>query len=260
MKTTSSLGRLRSWVARRGGSPPKKPVEAPKVNPPVDPRRRGFDVYLGYFNKYAKIDNSWTIAEFGVGIGGFARFYKERCQKVIGIDIEDYSAHHPGIEFVLSDGLSIALPDGSVDMVVSHSVLEHVGDLEASISEINRITRPGGLFYLTVNPLYYSSFGAHIYENKKRVENWEHLDPSSVHYEIENPIPGAATKGHNLNKLTSSKLLTAVGKQPWELMRYELAFESKPIPSFVDQERYNRFDLLTKEFRLIGRKYENYPT
>lgn len=225
----------------------------------MDHKRPVFDTYFEYCNRHARIDRSWTVAEFGVGIGGFARFYAEHCQKVIGIDIEDYSEHHPGIDFVLSDGLDIPLPTASVDMVASHSVLEHVGDLQHSMSEINRITKPGGLLYFTVNPLYYSSYGAHIYENKQRLENWEHLDPASPYFEIEDPRPGATTKGHNLNGLTSSIFLTAAGNQPWEILHYELHRESKPIPDFVDRSKYSTFNLLTKAFRFIGRKYKHYP-
>jgi len=122
----------------------------------------------------------------------------------VGIDIEDYSKHHPGVEFVLSDGLSIPLPDASVHMTVSHSVLEHVGNLDQSLAEINRITKPGGYFFLTVSPLYYSAYGAHLREDGKRLENWGHLDPNSRYYLSRSPLPGATTTGHNLNGLTSS--------------------------------------------------------
>lgn len=223
-------------------------------------KRKAFQTYYSLFEKHAKIDPSWTIAEFGVGVWGFARFYAEKCKKVIGIDIEDYSRHHPGIDFIISDGDTVPMLTSSVDMVVSHSVLEHVGDIEQSISEINRITKPGGLFYLTVNPLYYSGYGAHLYEGGKRLDNWEHLDPSSLHYEIENPHPDAATSGHNLNKITSSDLLAAVGKQPWNILSYELAYEKKPIPEFVSRVRHADIDLLTKEFRLVAQKNADYPS
>jgi len=50
---------------------------------------------------------------------------------------------------LLSDARSIALETESVDGVYCISVLEHIPDFEAVISEVRRILRPGGLFVLT---------------------------------------------------------------------------------------------------------------
>jgi SAM-dependent methyltransferase len=37
------------------------------------------------------------------------------------------------------------LPDGSFDVVHAHQVLQHVGDPEAALCEMRRVTRPGGI-------------------------------------------------------------------------------------------------------------------
>jgi ubiquinone/menaquinone biosynthesis C-methylase UbiE len=50
---------------------------------------------------------------------------------------------------LLSDARSIALETESVDCVYCISVLEHIPDFEAVISEIGRLLRPGGLLVLT---------------------------------------------------------------------------------------------------------------
>lgn len=193
-------------------------------------------------------------AEFGIGKWGFGRFYREMGSSVVGIDIVDYSARHPGVEFVLSDGDTINLPDASVDMTVSHSVLEHVSDLERSLAEINRITRPGGQFFLTVSPLYYSAYGAHMRVDGKRLENWEHLDAGAPSYLSENPMPGANSAGHSLNKLTSSKFLASVGRQPWSILAYDITFEGKAPPASVDRTQCSEMELLVRGFRFVGRR------
>lgn len=224
-----------------------------------DRRRALFDALFDYFGQHAKVDPSWQMAEFGIGKSGFGQFYSEKFARVLGIDIRDFSRFHPGVEFVISDGLTIPLKDRSLDMVASHSVLEHVGDLPASIAEIDRITRPGGYLFLTVTPLYFSGYGAHLHDEKGvRLEQWEHLDPRSPHYLISNPITGEPGAGHDLNGLTSSKFLSAIGTVPWRILDYEITFEKHPLAAHVDRSRYPLIDLVTKGFRFVGRK-ENMP-
>lgn len=217
-------------------------------------KRRIFDTLKDYLLKRVQISPGWRVAEFGVGKWGFARFYLEITQSAVGIDIEDYSSFHPGVDFVLSDGVTVPLPDDTIDLTVSHSVLEHVGDLDQSLSEINRITRPGGYLFLTVAPLYYAAYGAHLREGGKQLDNWEHLDQSGRYYLVTNPIPGAKTIGHALNRLTSSKFLAAVGRQPWAIVAYDLSFENKPPPSSIDRSQCAPLDLIVRGFRFIGRK------
>lgn len=202
---------------------------------------------------YIPCSSQWSVAEFGIGRWGFGQFYAKRFKKVYGIDIEDYAAYHPGVEFILSDARRISMPDGSVHLTVSHSVLEHVSDLDTALSEINRITKRAGYVFLTVNPLYYSSFGAHLYQDGKRLENWEHLDPKCAHYMCRNPLPNDVRRGHDLNMLTSSMFLGAVGRVPWKILHYDIFFENKDIPLSIDRP-VPELDLLLKGFRFVGQR------
>lgn len=219
-------------------------------------KRELFGTLLSHFAAHVKINERWSLAEFGIGKGGFGRFYKDHFLKVYGIDIRDFSAHHPGVEFVISDGRSIPMEDASVHVVASHSVLEHVGDLKQSIAEIDRITRPGGYLFLTVTPLYYSAYGAHLHDAKgRRLDNWDHLNPRSAHYLTINPITNEPDAGHDLNLLTSERFLAAVGTVPWSILSYDLSFENKPVPPHVDRARYSELDLRLRGFRFIGQKH-----
>lgn len=217
-------------------------------------QREIFEGLFDYFISNVPHNNNCTVAEYGVGKWGFGRFYAECYKKTYGIDIEDYSAYQPGVEFVISDGTNTPIENRSIDIVFSHSVLEHVKDLNLVLSDMDRLLKIGGYLYLTVNPLYYSSFGAHLYENGERVENWQHLDPEYKHYLTDEPLPNAKTRGHYLNKLTASIFLSAVGSQPWEIIRYYAHFETKSIPLYVNSEVASLHDLKTKAFKFIGRK------
>jgi len=63
--------------------------------------------------------------------------------------------------FVVADCRGLPFPDGSMDVVLSNSTLDHFlarGDLETSIRELVRVLKPGGLLLVTLdnpqNPLY----------------------------------------------------------------------------------------------------------
>lgn len=201
------------------------------------------------------IDSKWHIAEFGVGKQGFCSLYAQKFEKVYGIDIEDYSSYHKNIEFILAKQNHIPMQDDCVDLVVSHSVLEHVENLNVSLSEINRILKPNGLLFLTVSPLYFSSFGAHIYRKGKRLENWEHLIRGTPEYmSYETPIESKERCATNLNGLTCKIFLENVGLQPWNIIYFERIYERKCIPENVDRTVATEIDLLTEGMLFFGQK------
>jgi len=53
-----------------------------------------------------------------------------------------------GIEMVLGDALSVPYKDGQFDVVVAHDVISHLRDLDAGLSEINRVLPKGGVLYI----------------------------------------------------------------------------------------------------------------
>ena len=48
--------------------------------------------------------------------------------------------------------------------------------------------------------------------------------------------------------------LAAVGRVPWDIVSYNIRFEDKPLPEYVDRTVASELDLLTRGFRFIGRK------
>jgi SAM-dependent methyltransferase len=61
---------------------------------------------------------------------------------------------------VLADGYWLPVSDGGVDVCFSSNVLEHVPDPGGLIEEMIRVTKPGGLIYLSITN-WYSPWGGH---------------------------------------------------------------------------------------------------
>lgn len=208
-----------------------------------------FEDLFNWSRNYIPYNKDWIMLEFGIGKHGFGSLYKNHVNKVFGLDIYDYSAQHPGVDFILSDGNSIPLPDESVNLVVSHSVLEHVASIEQSVSEIFRVLKVGGFAFLTVSPLYFSSEGSHI-SSPVKLDNWEHLNEKSSFYMLQNT---SGQHGDNLNGLTISQFLGAIGSCPFDIHRLELRHDTKRAPDFIPPT-ISEMDKYIREFRFVGYK------
>jgi SAM-dependent methyltransferase len=91
------------------------------------------------------------VLDYGCGAGEIVTLLRSMGIDAYGCDVYygggDYSASVPTAlkEFVfrMSNG-KIPFADGSIDLVVSNQVFEHVPDMEGTLSEIARVLRPGG--------------------------------------------------------------------------------------------------------------------
>jgi SAM-dependent methyltransferase len=61
---------------------------------------------------------------------------------------------------IAGDGYELPVAAGVADLVFSSNVLEHVPDVAAIMSELVRVTRPGGLIYISFTT-WYSPWGGH---------------------------------------------------------------------------------------------------
>lgn len=105
-----------------------------------------------------------TCLDIGCGLGRLTRALARRFAFAHGIDIspemlkraKSFAPPLPAnLEFHLCDGSgNIPLDDESIDFVFSYLVLQHVPSLrivKRYLSEIERVSRPGGLALLQVN-------------------------------------------------------------------------------------------------------------
>ncbi len=100
-----------------------------------------------------RIDDDETVVDFGCGPGHYTLEIAKRARKTIGVDISEEmlkkarkAAAKAGvaIDFLQSNGESIELPSGSVDLVLLAHVFHEVSKKEDALLEFQRILRAGG--------------------------------------------------------------------------------------------------------------------
>ncbi len=103
---------------------------------------------------YAPLEGR-SVLDVGGGPGYFADAFRALGATYVGLDADagELSLHGrdvaPGT--VLGSGLALPFRDGAVDVCCSSNVLEHVPDPERMAGEMLRVTRPGGLVFLSYN-------------------------------------------------------------------------------------------------------------
>ena len=91
-----------------------------------------------------------------------------RFGRVTGLDLSPLAvrtARGRGHDVRQADILDMPLPDGRFDAVTCLDVLEHIRDDGRALSELLRVTRPGGAIVVTV-PAYPSLWSAHDVANE----------------------------------------------------------------------------------------------
>jgi SAM-dependent methyltransferase len=111
------------------------------------------------------------VLDSGCGGGGTALSLGEEASLAIGLDLDGRFfgsgtrlRAEKGIAragFVQGNGQSLPFASGVFDLVLSHSVIEHVLDAAAYLHECHRVLRPGGVLYLSTAP-FLSLAGAHL--------------------------------------------------------------------------------------------------
>ncbi len=101
---------------------------------------------LWCFTRRAKRVRGRRVLETSPRLGGE---YREMMRRWFSYRASDYDlgAHRADVQIDLQD---IALPDASVDVVLTPHVLEHVPDTDRALAELHRVIAPGGRMYLQV--------------------------------------------------------------------------------------------------------------
>jgi SAM-dependent methyltransferase len=94
-----------------------------------------------------------TALDLGCGEGRFCRMLSAHGIRTIGIDptaalVEHARRLHADGDYRAEAAEALSLSDASVDLVVSYLSLVDIADLDAAISEVRRVLRPGGTYLI----------------------------------------------------------------------------------------------------------------
>ncbi|MER6998175.1 class I SAM-dependent methyltransferase [Streptomyces sp. NPDC000410] len=110
--------------------------------------------------RHVRLDGR-VVVDVGGGRGYFTREFRRRGAHgyLFEPDLAEL-ASVSGAGTVVADGYLLPLADGAADVCFSSNVLEHVRDPGTFLSEMIRVTRPGGLIYVSFTN-WLSPWGGH---------------------------------------------------------------------------------------------------
>jgi SAM-dependent methyltransferase len=108
------------------------------------------------------------VLEIGSGPIGVVRYFAA-SERVAVDPLNDFYGSDPNlsalrttdVQYVTGVGEELVRPDASVDLVIMENCIDHTRDVGQVLSEIERVLRPGGVLYLTVNCRSIVGFGVH---------------------------------------------------------------------------------------------------
>jgi len=121
----------------------------------AEERARAVGVQMKFLGRFLRAES--TFMEIGAGDCSLSFAACERVKQVFAIDVSDEitraQATHAHFRLVLSDGCSIPLPAGSVDLAYSNQLMEHLhpDDAVEQLQNIRAALAPGGR-YICITP------------------------------------------------------------------------------------------------------------
>ncbi|GAB3959915.1 class I SAM-dependent methyltransferase [Streptomyces sparsus] len=137
-----------------------------------------------------------TVVDVGGGSGHFTEEFRRRGAHSYLFEPDPAELHAGGLRpdgAVLAPGYLLPVADGAADVCFSSNVLEHVADPQTFLSEMVRVTRPGGLIYVAFTN-WYSPWGGH------ETAPWHYLghDRARARYRRRHGREAKHTLGENL--------------------------------------------------------------
>lgn len=137
-----------------------------------------------------------TVLDVGAGPSEFARAFRSAGAHYVPID-HDATVASVRDGGVVGDALRLPFADGSVDVVFSSNMWEHVPDPEAVADELLRVTRPGGVLFLSYTN-WLSPWGGH----ETSPWHWLGGERAIARYERTHGHPPKNRVGETLHKVS----------------------------------------------------------
>ena len=129
-------------------------------------RRLGFYavrelMYFIIISKFAKLlrlkSDKLLCLDLGCGNGKITKMLSKVCDTIIGIDIRRSNEWVVNVkmDFIVADAQKIPLRQGSMNLIVLLSLLEHVPKWNEVIAEISRVLRAVGVAIIQLPNLYF---------------------------------------------------------------------------------------------------------
>lgn len=117
---------------------------------------------VGQLSQYVDLDGA-TVLDVGGGPGFFRGAFVDAGATYVALDsdVGEMSSHGDVASGrVQGDGMRLPFRDAAVDVCYSSNVLEHVPDRARMAEEMLRVTRPGGIVFLSYT-LWWGPWGGH---------------------------------------------------------------------------------------------------
>lgn len=270
---------------------------------PWDAQKISDEWFRAHFEYAADVVNGWIgneldlpaarLLNFGCGDGitDLALVLRHGATAIHGVDVRQEYAKLPRIAReqlgmaripaaltfeTIAPAAPLAPRHRGVDGIMSWSTFEHVqrDQLAPILQDLHACLRPGGYFFIQIEPLFYSPFGSHL----RRYDDvpWHHLlVPEDALWDIiqahDGPIDAAevdfgfadfGVEGYKrfvfkeyqaLNRLTADELVAFTAAAGFTVVRQERRNIDIPIPDAL-RGRYPDDWLLNNEILLLLRK------
>lgn len=144
------------------------------ISPASEENFRIFTAAYAVLPSRLKLPPDAAVLDLGCGTGFAAHVFSGRQYRVTGVDLSPRSValaqkRNPHAQFVVGNMTEVPLPDASQDAVVAITSLEFCENKTRVLSEVRRLLRPGGVFYLEVRnasfpPLAFPSAFQRLFE------------------------------------------------------------------------------------------------
>jgi SAM-dependent methyltransferase len=168
---------------------------------------------VGQVASYERVAGQ-LVLDVGGGPGYFADAFRAAGARYVGLDADagEMALHgrrpEPG-STIQGSGLELPFRTGSIDICFSSNVLEHVPDPWRMGDEMVRVTRPGGLVFLSFNN-WLAPNGGH------ETAPWHYLggDRARARFEVKNGRPPKNYYGRSLFPVSIGSALTWARRNP----------------------------------------------